>query len=127
MTNVEKLQEKIAEIESRGGYIHFTFDNSSPASEEEKAEECLRVIIKSEEHMKLPEIERMRLAMKDAYERMGRAIKNCRCDPSDIDREWTPEEIPLRKKLSNIFGELDMARVSLGNWVRHKPFKKDNE
>lgn len=112
----ERLKKRLFEDPSRKLLNFGITPGDNPFTAEELCGEINKAMDQVEDFRSLPVEEQMRRQMADVYERLSRAIQLCKFSA----RDWDKPVEDARGRLSDIFGELDMSLLTLGNWIDHK-------
>lgn len=86
---------------------------------EQLASEINRAMDEVEALEALPVEEQMRHDITRVYEDLSIAIKDCQYELSEELMRLAGPMSEDRKRISRIFGRLDMALLTLGNWIDH--------
>lgn len=126
ITNLETYKmlitakERLAELKDVYGITvgsHSWGPEASSLSEEARAQVLLDSFDRMWEYRQLPQEVRMLNDLRAAYEAMGKVIKECQFRYDDPEGISSSES---RKRLSRIFGYLEMTRMQVGNWIRNE-------
>lgn len=118
MSEKEKLKHRLDEMFENGlKNMHISKGPEwNNISEEERAKHINEALDRMAEWDALTPEQQMRIQIKEVYDDLKEAIKLCQTPREEfMNLEWTEE----RKKLHELFGILDMALCTLGNWVRN--------
>lgn len=113
--NVDKLVELIQSKGSTG--IHFDWQPSAVTlTPDQRAAEVLKWQDQINEYEALPVETKLRLQIRDTYITLHQCFDEGKIDVRKmVNDEYTVQE--LLGKLSGIFSRLDVALMTLGNWV----------
>lgn len=115
-------EKKLHEVLKRhfdAGMQNIHFDWADGASERSREERCAAVVSALEEVDRWNSLsveEQMRIQIRQVYEELDQIKGLCRFNV----RDWDKPVEDARKKLSKIFGIVDMAMLTLGNWIDPK-------
>jgi hypothetical protein len=98
------------------GLNFFWGESAHEMTPDERAAYILQVDDSIAKNDARPERDRMYDEMLKSYSAMNQAIKNCQFDVDRIcNNPYTAEE--LENRLHNIFGIIESAQMTLGNWI----------
>ena len=116
-TNVEKLKETIEEMKITNFHISWG-PYAYKMTEEERAGYMLELLEEERKWKALSVEEKMRQQITEVYGKLKEAIKLTQYDISKfVKDERNFEMTEDRRRIHKLFGYLDMAIGTLGNWV----------
>jgi len=110
----EELTERIRKMVNDGmKNIHVTWaPEAADLTEEERAKHFLEFLDERDKYEALPTEEKMRLAIKEAYEKMLYCLKILSYNRiSEVSQE------ELERRISKAWGAMDTGVLPLGNWL----------
>lgn len=122
--SVQKLREELVKDVKAGlkNINVFWGPDAANISADERAAHVLELMAEIKKWNALSDEEKMRIQIKEAYESLGKAIKECQFSIEEVisDHELGNERVKeLRGRLSRAFGAIEQAKLVLGNWVRN--------
>ena len=127
MSNIEKLKETMDEIKLTKFHVSWG-PEAYKLTEEERAGYMLELLEDIKKWNTLSDEEKMREQITQVYGELKEAIKLTQYDMKEfVKDERIFEMTDDRRRIHKLFGYLDMALLTLGNWVTNEDRKKFRE